>query len=339
MKKKDLLYRLAIAVLLFLIPAVSAAGIIGNRLTQKIPHGDERPDREIIYEKHYAFITDNPKDPFWSDMYESAKAAGKDQGIYVEMMKSSLSGSYSVSQLMEMAIASRVDGIIINPADESLTQLIETAAAKGIDVLTVFNDVINSSRICFVGVGNYKMGQEYGAQIRRLNETGARNVLILIDSDDSGNQNLIYSSICENLNDTDINIQPLMFDSSNAFGAEEAIRNLVLGSELTRPDILVCLSAINTECAYQSVVDFNKVGQVHIVGCYGSDTVMEAIKKNIIDSVIKLDARQMGAKAVQALAEYQQKGRVNEYIVADTMVVDQDNVNPYLPDDSPEAAP
>ena len=338
MKKKKLLRGLAIAVIPILILAAAIWGI-GSRLPRKISYGEERSDREITYEKHYAFITDNPKDPFWSDMYESAKTAGKDQGIYVEMMGSSLSGSYSVSELLEMAIASRVDGIIVNPMDEPSFQLIETAAAKDINVLTVFNDVMNSSRICFVGVGNYKMGQEYGVQIRQLSEAGASNVLILIDSDDSVNQNLIYSGIRENLSDTDINIQPLMFDSSNVFGAEEAIRNLVLGSDQTRPDILVCLSAINTECAYQSVVDFNKVGQVHIVGYYGSDTVMEAIKKNIIDSVIKLDARQMGEKAVLALAEYQQRGRVNEYIVADTVVIDQSNVDHYLTSDSLEVSP
>lgn len=339
MKKKSLLSSLGFAAILFLALAAAAIWITGNRLPKKIVYGDERSDREVIYEKHYAFITDNPKDPFWSDMYESAKTTGMEHGIYIERMGDSLSGSYSVSELMEMAIASRVDGIIVNPLDEPSIQLIETAADKGIDVLTVFNDVINSSRICFVGVGNYKMGQEYGAQIRQLKENGAQNALILIDSDDSVNQNLIYSGIRENLSDTDINIQPLMFDSSNVFGAEEAIRNLVLGSDQTRPDILVCLSAINTECAYQSVVDFNKVGQVHIVGYYGSETIMEAIKKNIIDSVIKLDARQMGGKAVQALAEYQQKGRVNEYIVADTVVVDQGNVDQYRTSGSLEVSP
>lgn len=339
MKKKSLLSSLGIAVVLFLVLAAVAIWIIGDRLPKKIAYGDERSDREVTYEKHYAFITDNPKDPFWSDMYESAKTTGKNQGIYVEMMGDGLSGSYSASELMEMAIAAQVDGIIVNPVDEPSIQLIETAAAKSIDVLTVFNDVTNSSRICFVGVGNFKMGQEYGALIRQLKETGARNALVLIDSDDSVNQNLIYSGIRENLSDTDINIQPLMFDSSNAFGAEEAIRNLVLGSEQTRPDILVCLSAINTECAYQSVVDFNKVGQVHIVGYYGSDTVMEAIKKDIIDSVIKLDARQMGDKAVRALAEYQQRGRVNEYIVADTVVIDRSNVEQYLTSDSLEVSP
>lgn len=328
--KRKLLRNLGITTAFFLILATAAIWIVGKHPLKTISYGDERSDREVSYDRHYAFITDNPLDPFWSDMYEAAKETGKGRGIYVEMMGENLTGSYSVSELTEMAIASQVDGIIVNPVDEPSIRLIETAAAKGIDVLTIFNDITNSSRICFVGVGNYKMGQEYGAQIRKLKEIGAQNVLILIDSDDSVNQNLIYSSIRENLSDTDININPLMFDSSNAFGAEEAIRNLVLGSDQNRPDILVCLSAINTECAYQSVVDFNKVGQVHIVGYYGSEIVMDAIKKNIIDSIIKLDAQQMGEKAVEAMAEYQQKGRVNEYIVADTVIINQDNVEEYL---------
>lgn len=312
------------------IMCVSVAGILFFQyVMEKNILPADNVDADTIYEKHYAFIVEDRTDPFWNEVYESAKAEGKKLGIYVEQTGSQLMGSYTTVQLLEMAVASNVDGIIVNPVDESASDMIETAAEKKISVETILNDTIGGSRACFVGVGNYKLGQEYGERIRSIMEDGTGKVLVLIDSNDSSNQNLIYSSIKDNLADTELKIETLLIDNDNTFGAEEAIRNIVLSTDLKRPDLLVCLSSLNTQCAYQAVVDYSKVGQVQIIGYYGSALALDAVKKEIIDSVIMVDGVQLGAKSVEALHEFQEKGRVNEYIVVDTKVIDQSNVNYY----------
>lgn len=286
---------------------------------------------DTVYTRHYAFITENNKDTFWLDAYEAAKETGRELGIYVEMMGSQLSGSYSSSELMDMAIASNVDGIIVNPVDDATKEKIDEAADRGIDVGTIFNDMMGGSRICFIGAGNYKMGQEYGGLIGNTIGSQEGNVLVLIDSSDSGNQNLIYSSIKEHLKDTQLEVNNMLIDTHNAFEAEEAIRNIVLGTPRNKPDVLVCLSALSTKCAYQSIVDYNAVGHIKIIGYYvGSEVIQEAVQKQIIEGVVMVDARQMGSRSVEALDEYQSKGRVNEYGIVNTKIINSSNVDEYI---------
>ncbi len=64
---------------------------------------------------------------------------------------------------MKMAIAARVDGILIQPDGSDETNgLIADAIAKGIPVITVMSDASGSGRLGFVGYISYDLGQLYG---------------------------------------------------------------------------------------------------------------------------------------------------------------------------------
>ena len=69
-------------------------------------------------------------------------------------------------------------------------------------------------------------------------------------------------------------------DDTNAFSVEESIRDIFMEEEL--PDIIICLNELNTTCVYQAVVDYNKVGEVSILGYYDSETIINAIDRNVI---------------------------------------------------------
>ena len=64
--------------------------------------------QEKVYQKHYAFIVENPEDEFWENVYQAAKAQGEKQGIYVERISDYLSGDLSVKDYVEAAIAQQV---------------------------------------------------------------------------------------------------------------------------------------------------------------------------------------------------------------------------------------
>ena len=51
--------------------------------------------------------------PFWKDVYESTREAAREHNALVELMGKSLSSTIEIESLMDMAIASRVDGIIL----------------------------------------------------------------------------------------------------------------------------------------------------------------------------------------------------------------------------------
>jgi ribose transport system substrate-binding protein len=107
------------------------------------------------------------------------------------------------------------------------------------------------------------------------------------------------------------------------------IRNIIMDTK-NPPDVLICLTAVDTLCAYQAIVDYNKVGQIEIIGYYDSDLILSAIDKEIIHSTMAINAEQMGAYCVQALSEYRETKHVSNYFTVDINIINEKNVQKYI---------
>lgn len=301
------------------------------------------------YDKYYVMITDNYKSDFWKAIYKGAVDYAKEEGIFVELLGQNISGEYSCEELMRIAIASRVDGIIVyaNESDE-MTELINEATDNSIPVVTLYSDNTRSSRMSYVGVGSYNIGREYGKQINNIvrekrrdsiesENIGQRSpleiaVLVNAGVGDSG-QNIIISAIQDslrqvNITDSEYNISTVTIDNTNAFSVEESIRDIFLMENV--PDVILCLNELDTVCAYQAVVDFNKVGQVNILGYYDSDAIVNAVDRGVLYATVSIDTRQLGEYSVKALNDYYEYGNTSQYYTADITLISQDNVSDFL---------
>lgn len=283
------------------------------------------------YDYHYAMITDEGDSDFWDKVYESAKETGMKNNVYVERFGSGLSVEYTKNELVELAIQASVDGIILPGDEEEETiKLLDQAVQAGIPVVTVQTDCSGSLRQCFVGTNNYNLGQDYGKQIaeilkKKTVSDDAIHVLVLMDEDRvDTSQNLILLGLRETvkklLGDDQVVVDTELIDNAGSFRAEETIRDIFLNwSEL--PDVMVCLNEINTRCAFQAAVDYNKVGTVQILGYYDSDTILDAVAKEIVYATFAPDTEQMGTDCVLALDEYVRTGYTNGYMAVDTALI------------------
>lgn len=285
------------------------------------------------YESYYAMISSNHESALWRSIYQGAVEAAAENGAYVEMLGSNLSTDYSRQDLMRIAIASGVDGIILE-ADESgdYTGLINEADAAGIPVVTVMGDDTTSNRKSFIGVNNYNLGREYGRQVLLAGED-VQEVLVLISTSmPDTSQNIIFSGIQETLVEAgrdDIRVYAAAIEGDNTFAVEESVRDVFLEQSM---DVLICLDELSTTCAYQAVVDFNRVGQIDIIGYYDSETILRGIERNVIHSTIALDTGEMGEYSIEALEEYRETGYVSDYFGVDTDLITIENVRDYLED-------
>lgn len=158
-------------------------------------------------------------------------------------------------------------------------------------------------------------------------------VTLLVNSyANSLDQNILYSGIQEAIEqergDTVVELSLQAVDDTNAFSVEESVRDIFMGGDI--PDILICLNELNTTCAYQAVVDYNKVGAVSILGHYVSDTILNAIDRNVIYATVDIDTSQMGGFCIDALQEYHDLGYTSQYFTADISLVSKENVDEYL---------
>ncbi len=309
---------------------------------------DETGDK--TYDRYYVMITDDYKSSFWQSVYSGAKSKALENNVYVELFGSNLSIDLSVEELMEIATSSHVDGIMVTgDTSDELTALIDEASDRGIPVVTMYSDNAASKRCSFVGVSGYSIGQEYGHQIINvLNEKkriafnslgtdtfGSQDlkVTILVDSNMAAyGQNVILSGIQDVLSKdapgTSFSLTSVAVDNSSPFSVEESVRDVVKNDEV--PDVLVCLSELDTTCAYQAVIDYTLVGNVYILGYHNSEKVLNAINRNVVYSTIAIDTEELGQYCVEALEDYNETGNTSQYYAADVTLIDRNNVYKYL---------
>jgi len=290
----------------------------------------------LEYDYHYAIISEEADATFWDAINQGALDKGKEQNAYVEKIGSNLAVNYSLQDLLKIAIASKVDGIILEPnGDDDIVDLINDADAAGIPVVTVLKDV-KSKRISYVGINSYTLGQAYAKEVLEIIGEGKKNITVLLSEDTNDtSQKIINSSIVEAAGRAGVTVNSVTVNTQNAFSSEEDIRKIIMDKE-NPTDLLVCLTAIDTKCAYQAVVDYNKVGAVDIVGYYDSDIILRAIKMNIVHSTMTIDAKKMGAFCVEALTEYRKTDNVSDYYSVESSVINKDNINDFMKVEIPE---
>ncbi len=345
--KKQNLFAITTFSLLGLMILVTLSGVGIYRLQMATIDSAEEEEAYMVYDKYFALITSDDKADFWQDVYTGASQSGEEIGDYVEIFAQDTGVEYTLEERMDIAIASNVDGIIVEGEDSALLkEKIEKAYNNNIPVVVVSGDVTDSERISFVGVSRYELGQTYGKQTCELanlileerRESGDKRtdlkVMVLISKEEDSGQDLLVSGIREEIAKSyilsnRIELQTYPVDDFGSFAAEESIRDIFMGKE-DAPDILICLSEIYTTCAYQAVIDYNKVGVTNIIGYYDSETILHGIDKEIIYSTVSMDAEQMGHYSATALSEYLDMGYASEYFTVDTYVVNKNNVNKYL---------
>ena len=337
-------------VLSIIILSVAAIFIVAF-LYFRINMSKAREDENVrLYKRYYVMICDDINSSFWQHVYQGAVDAADGKDAYVELFGYGLNENYSPEELMEMAVSSRVDGIMVLGSEEDeMTELINRSADMGIPVVTMYSDNPQSKRCSFVGVSAFNIGREYGRQIvsarneklRLANETDEaeadndKPIAVTIFFDDNNrlyDQSVILSGINDALSreagEAEFVIRTVAVDNSNPFSVEESMRDVFMDEEI--PDILVCLSELDTTCAYQAAIDYNMVGNVFILGYYDSEKILNALSRNVLYSTLAVDTSEMGRYCVEALNEYVEMGNTSQYFSTDVTIIDRSNVSSYL---------
>lgn len=285
------------------------------------------------YERHYMMIADDTSSLLWQDVYQNAREAAAQSNAFLELSGDWDEEEYSLTDYVNIAVASKVDGIILKPdGTAKLRKAIDAAEEAGIPVVTILEDDSASSRKSFVGVNSYQLGTTYGKQILACMDETTKKITVLLNRSDAG-KDLVYKQLRATVQegmaeDQDVEIRAMTIMPGSTFGAEELIRDL-LQNENERPDILVCMSETESECAYYAMVDYNQVGSVKLIGYYQSEGMLSAVQKGIIPMVVTLDTEQIGQYSIEALEEYYSMGYASSYFSVDLNIITRENVKEY----------
>ncbi len=117
------------------------------------PDSGEAPRKRIV------LVSQELDNPYWRAVEEGARDAGEEYGMDIEY-----TGPYRINpeeqlRLLDQAIASRADGILIQgTGDPEGRALVSKAAEKGIPVVAVDADEPDSGRTAYTGTDNEAAG-------------------------------------------------------------------------------------------------------------------------------------------------------------------------------------
>jgi simple sugar transport system substrate-binding protein len=128
----------------------------------------------------YAVVTHGaPGDAFWDRVKSGAEKAGDDYGVKVEY--SSDPDPAKQSQLIDAAVADKVDGIVVSMANpDGLEQSVEAAVAAGVPVVTINSGVDRSAEfgaITHIGQTETIAGEAVG---QRMADSGMTKAICVI---------------------------------------------------------------------------------------------------------------------------------------------------------------
>ena len=297
--------------------------------------GEGREEFFNEYPRLYAYIAEDPESQLSKRIYKEILEYASEKDCYVEMTGQNLSTSYSKSDRINIAISSKVDGIILEGDDsEETAMLINKAISNGIPVVTVLSDCEGSSRNSFVGLNNYSLGSEYGSELVTIGEKQRKyplNVLILLDGDDGNSDDIIHLAIQEFVTGRSMMLTSAVVDTSTPFSSEEGVMS-VLESLENIPDVIICLNDRTTESTIQCVVEKNLVGKTTILGYYDSETIRKAIDKGSVYATFAIETTTVARQCINALNEYNNTGFVSQYNPANYILIKRDNLSDYDPE-------
>ncbi|MBP3873884.1 MAG: substrate-binding domain-containing protein [Lachnospiraceae bacterium] len=305
--------------LMTVILGISGVLVIGLyvRTQRQVRELDISPDSIRTYGRHYLFVSSD-ESQMLQDIYEKTASACEESGAYLEWCGRGAPRHYSAAECVDISTAMKADGIIVYPdGSGDLSDAITRASEAGVPVITILRDLPDSGRVSYAGVSNYQMGDLYGGQLLSLLHNGKNVVCLLTDAGDSENETqLLYTQMVQAVlngapSGRTMELRTESVDSRTDFDAEEVIRDILLGRE--RPDILICLNSVQTECAIQALIEYNLVGKVQVIGYYVTDQILQALRQDLIPVTMTIDTGALGDVCVQALDEYLELGRVSSY--------------------------
>ncbi|WIF94908.1 substrate-binding domain-containing protein [Caminicella sporogenes] len=272
---------------------------------------------------HFYVIAQNSVDPFWREVRQGIDKASKDFNAVVEFNAPRFNNPQEELKFLDIAVTSRVDGIITHVSNTlDFTSIINKAYNRGIPIVTIENDDKKSNRKAFVGTNSFQLGKE--AAKLMIEATNAKaNIAIIVSSDvelDEVNQNLKINGFLSGIKSyPKMKVQKIYTYKMGILSAEEIAQSIINDGE--NIDAIYTINSVDTLGTARQIVNFNKVGDIVIVGYGDTESILRYIKKGIIYGTVMSDPYKMGYESLKALIDIKENNNVSTFIDTGVKVI------------------
>lgn len=278
---------------------VSANIVFSNDLA--LPKAKKQTDSQY----RLVFITRDMDTTFWNKVGSGASRQAEIEGASLEIWGSYSNNSEEFLKKLELAIHSKVDGIIVQGlgTDEFKELTKVKASFNGIPIITVANDVPmkESLRRTYVGSNQFRAGELIARQL--LDDMGEKgNVVLIYDKQQEYYQSERLKGINAILNRYP-DIKTLYAETSES---RDQVISTMRDMLNQMPDVNAFI-AVNANMVGPMVQEIGKRSQVDPYFIYSFDDGPESLpllEEGKIDGVIEQDPEKMGEVSVQQLIKW-----------------------------------
>lgn len=299
MRKKVVLVLGILIVIFSFLTIVSAVKAL--RLTSDMPANIDAGPESI----RLVLITQELDTPFWAKVAQGATKEAKEENVQLEVWGSYGNNKEDFLKKMDIAIHSKVDGIIVQGLDnDEFKELTKVKAAfYGIPVITVANDVPveESLRKTYVGSDQLWAGKIVARQL--LKEMGTVGQVIIIgDQEQAYYQKERLAGIEEVLKwypDIEVIVKGTADSKEQVMATTRQLMN-----EVPEADAFITINANYTGPMIQEISRRTQVEPYYI---YTFDDGVEStalLDQGKLDGILEQSPIEMGSKSVKLLMEW-----------------------------------
>ncbi|NOV02360.1 sugar-binding protein [Paenibacillus planticolens] len=252
--------------------------------------------------RHIVLIEQEQGHPYWQLVEKGATEAAQADHIAIECIGPVRNNMEEQIKLLEKAIASKVDGIIVQGLNDNIfTPVINKAVERGIPVLTIDTDAPTSKRLAYIGTDNVEAGRRLGQIV--VQTTGGTGKIGVIIGSESAESQLQRLSGLRSVIDEYKGLQIVDVRASN-ISMMEAIQQAADMLQL-HPDIgmMVGTSATDAFGILQAQKSLKR-DDIRIAGFDDLQETLDAIRKGEIEATVVQQPYGMGEMSVHLFHDY-----------------------------------
>jgi simple sugar transport system substrate-binding protein len=215
-------------------------------------------------------------DPFWSVVKNGVDQAAKDMGASVEYQAPGRFDMVAMSQLIDAAVATKPDGLVVSiPDANALGPAIKRAVDAGIPVISINSgsDVAASLGIMIhVGQTEFEAGQGGGTQ---MGNAGVKHALCVNQEVGNTALDLRCSGFKDTISKAGAQVDVLAVDLANPTDSQQRIQGALQADPTI--DGVMTLGPTGAEPALAALSSMGKLGQVKLATFDLSPNVLTAI--------------------------------------------------------------
>ncbi len=228
-------------------------------------------------------------DPFWSVVQNGVNQAAEDLGVTVEYQAPATFDMVAMSQLIDAAVASEPDGLIVSiPDANALGPSIEAAVAAGIPVISMNSgsDVAaDLGLLTHVGQTEYEAGFGGG---QRMAEAGVTNALCINQEVGNAALDLRCEGFTDAMSEAGGTVEVLAVDLADPTGSQQRVEAALAANDTV--DGILTLGPTGALPTLAALRDSDRLGDVQLATFDLAPEVLTAISDG--DMLFAIDQQQ-----------------------------------------------